>query len=199
MARTSKNRGSRGDKKMGVTVESEVKVLVRRFRRDTIDLGGVSLGVLRLVSENIERRKGDPVDVLYSIIEKIDRGSVDSLVEVTVSDSRSYIIGEVLEEAEGRPRLLFPRPARLIRAGVVRIGALELAGKSSMYVVKGVSAALRSVGRNVYVYEGIVKSDDKDVYLVVLDTEFGRRIIRVAPGAIVSRLVQHVLSRPEQS
>ncbi|WP_062661436.1 hypothetical protein [Aeropyrum camini] len=108
---------------------SKYNVRVRTFQKSYIRIGPALLGVLQLERSEGFTEEGDPLDTLSYVIES--RAKTSDYVEVEIefiSRSRSHetlpdkiIRGEygVAKRFQARP--LFPRPAKLLRVGVVRL------------------------------------------------------------------------------
>ncbi len=175
------------------------KVKVRRYEFTTLRIGNVELEVLQRVSEDeIEELASTPLDALISVVERLSSRESEHVFEVEVSDGTRHIIGGM---PSGEERLmLFPRPARLRAVSIVKISdAIEKGMSSSAALIRLPAESLktRKIRKELYVYEGRVIAPD-DVYLIILDTDQGRRYVRVTPKPIVESLVQHVLTPREQ-
>lgn len=171
------------------------KVKVRKYEFTTLSVGSVKLEVLQLVSEEeIEEPASTPLDALISVVERLSSKEVEHVFEAEVSDGTRHIIGG-LPSGEGR-LMLFPRPVRLRAVSIVKISdAIEKGMSSSAALIRLPQGSLRTrkIRKEVYVYEGRITTSD-DVYLVILDTDLGRRYVRVTPKPIIESLVQHVLT-----
>ncbi len=159
----------------------EFTVRVRGFTSDTLKLGSVKLGVLRLVEERSWRDSGDPLEALAAVADAY-RGR-HSYVEIEVSgleeEPRVVVLG-VSPSYEGR-KPLFPRPARLLRVGILRESTVRTRGFDERgYAELKVEEDIQwfKVRGKVYVFEGLVEAEPDVVYIVV-DTEYGRRWVRV--------------------
>jgi len=146
------------------------------YAYEKLQVGPVTLGVLRPVRVYESEEAGSPVDIMLSIVEAATRRAQGDYLEVRVE-------GEGVVEWMGESpryraqRLLFPRPARLRRVGVLTREALEGAERGIGYVDVGLeSVKWIPVGGEVYVYEGTLAAPD-DVIAVYLDTDEGVRLV----------------------
>ncbi|MCE4624342.1 MAG: hypothetical protein F7C35_00550 [Desulfurococcales archaeon] len=169
-----------------------VKVKVRWFKRARVKVSGVELDVLKPVKEIEREEVGAPLDVLMRVAEELSTTGGGTF-EVEVEGGVRRVFGEekAPEPSDSEVSMLFPRPARLKSIAVVRFNALEEAseGGVSVFAVKEDKLRFAKVKSELYVYEGRIKAPD-DVYLIVLDTDLGRRLVRVPREPIISKLVR---------
>lgn len=157
-----------------------VSVLVRCFKAETARIGGVGLLLHRLVSSDSLKETGDVYDAIAGITEAYLKERGCDLVEVEVEGSQARIIHGDSREYQG-PRLLFPRPSRLYRLGVLRGSALTRV--EGYYVVDEGGIEWYEPGKDYYVYESRLEAPD-DVIYVIIDSEHGRRWVRTLRHAI---------------
>lgn len=190
-----------------------MKIRVRRYKAEELEVGEVVLGVLRLKGEEEREASGNPLEVLLSTAEAEARGRRPDTdyYEVIVEDGETRrVLGEGPRYTWGR-RLAF-KPERLLRVGIVRRNALnplvsappseeeleeaelaeKLAGGESVgaYVFKLDDVEWHDVEGEVYVYEGTLALRDPEtsnVALVILETESGRRYLRVSRASRKSK------------
>lgn len=148
---------------------------IRVFRPLITRVGGIVIKVYEPVDElesmeKVElRTRKDAMDAVYNKLQK-DRTATlqryrNMLVEVD-AEGKGFVLsmGESTEPPEGlKPEMLFPRPSRLLRLGVVRDGTIKWTRPRR--------------GAHHYVYEGIVEIP-RDADAVVIETERGRRVIK---------------------
>lgn len=154
------------------------RLTIKVYDSETIDLGGVRLSVLRLRERVASEESGDKVDAVLRAVERESRKPRGSYFEVEAEEGEHRII---MGESPRYPgsRMLFPRPARLLRVGVLRAG--DLASRRS----DGGGAALpadriswHEPPGEFYVYESKVEAPG-DVLLLIIDTDLGRRYLRL--------------------
>ena len=193
----------KASKRKSAADKGKVALEIRRYKYSEIEIQGVRIGVLVLQGSKKVDASGDPLEVLMSAVEELGEPSPGELIEIRVSDGRSHIVGEWSPPGgEAGVRLLYPRPVRLLAAGVLRVSDIVRRGESegAMFRLGPDVIRLKQLrSTKVYVYEGpVIVSGARDAYLLILDTEAGRRIVRLASEPIVEKLVQHVLTPPEQ-
>jgi len=146
------------------------------YAYEKLPFGPVTLGVLRPLRVYESEEAGSPVDIMLSIVEAATRRAQGDYLEVRVEGEG---VVEVMGEAPKyrAQRMLFPRPARLRRVGVLTREALEGAGRGIGYVDVGLdSVEWVPVEGEVYVYEGTISAPDH-VIAVYLDTDEGTRLV----------------------
>ena len=157
--------------------KGKVKVRVVWYRVEEEDYGGVSIEVLRPVKEYSTEEAGDPVDVILRVSEASSKASTGDYFEVIVEDREvKRIMGESPRRGQRQRKgvdMIFPRPARLLRVGILKSGQAEGEGGSQFRLEDAEWHAPRGV---VYVYEGRVRIGS-NVDAVVVDTDAGREII----------------------
>ncbi len=176
-----------------------VDVVVKWFAKDTLKVRNIEIDVLKVEKSRELKEAGSPLDVLMNITERLSTQE-KSMFEVTTSGERTSIIGEFPSEGKTEMQMLFPRPARLRRVGVITLKTLldkGMSNESAAFTLTEDMIKYYKVRDEVYVYEGKVRAP-RDVYLLILETDLGRRVLRLAKKPIVERLVQHVLTPPEQ-
>ncbi|MCE4619095.1 MAG: hypothetical protein F7C37_06620 [Desulfurococcales archaeon] len=154
---------------------TRVKVRITWYAYEKREYGGVVLGVLVPIRTYESEEVGDPLQVMLSIVEATSRKSQGDYFEVEVEGGGAKrIMGEAPKYRA--QRMLFPRPARLLRVGLLR---------------KGMEPRLRGAGyagfskddlewitpsEEVYVYEGVIQAPE-DVIAVYLETSEGGRLV----------------------
>ncbi len=155
-----------------------VVLKIHRFARDSLNFGSLKIHVLRLKEVEERQVSGDPLDAALGILERESRASGPGyvMVEVQSPGSRSFM-GEVLGESRGS--LLFPKPSKLKRVGIVRVDVLSSRIESGIVKLRDSDIEWFNVeGEDVYVYDSPVEAPEEIAYIVV-DTEDGRRYVRV--------------------
>ncbi len=161
-------------------------VYMKGFKADTIEVGGVRLGVLRRVSEEWREAslKGvrSPLDALINYASRISKEKKlrdADYVEVTVEAPGLVVTHGGNPGYEWGEALCF-KPSRLLRVGIVEAGD-EAAGK---YELKEDNINWYNVkDEDVYVFEGFCESE-KNPLLVILECEDERRILtQCKPGS----------------
>ncbi|MCE4601504.1 MAG: hypothetical protein F7C38_08140 [Desulfurococcales archaeon] len=175
-----------------------VKVTIKWFISDKKTYGPVEIGVLRPGREYESVEVGSPIEILLNVIEKSTKSREGDYFEVTVE--APGIIEVMGESPKYRSqRMLFPRPARLVRVGILRserIGSLP--SVSGDYIVfKRDDLEWYEEGEEVYVYEGSLQASE-DVVLVYIETALGPRIL-IPPGRekFLRDALSHTLSSAE--
>ncbi|BAA81261.2 hypothetical protein APE_2249.1 [Aeropyrum pernix K1] len=173
---------------------SRYNVRVRTFQKSYIRIGPALLGVLQLERSESFTEEGDPLDTLSYVIESRSKASDYVEVEIEfIARSRSHetlpdkmVRGEygVAKRFQARP--LFPRPARLLRLGVVRLERImdsmrEHGGYASL---RGEDIEWYTPPGNVYVLEGEAEVQE-DVAYLVLETEHGSRWLRTLTSLVL--------------
>ena len=161
---------------------------VRSYQKVYARVGPVVLGVLRLVGVDEFEEEGDPYDTVAYVLET--RSKTSDYVEVEVElISRSkaheslpdrFVRGEYNPTLRGGGKPLYPRPSRLLRVGVVRVGrVLERMGESGGgYARLGQEDIEWHRPRGeVYVFEGEVEAPE-DVAYVIIEADHGARWVR---------------------
>ncbi|MDM7274969.1 MAG: hypothetical protein P3X22_002440 [Thermoprotei archaeon] len=151
---------------------------IRRFMRDSLSFGGLRLHVLRLREVEERQVSGDPLDAALGILEEESKAPGPGYVVVEVQSGRGKsIMGEVLGESRGS--LLFPKPSRLRRVGIVRVDALSSRVESGIVRLKESDIEWFNVeGEDVYVFDSPLEAPENIAYVIV-DAEDGRRYVRV--------------------
>jgi len=154
---------------------------LRVYRPVITRVGGVTLRVYEPLDEyesiekiSLKTRK-DAVDAVYNKLVK-DRHKLfsphgDSLVEGEVKGTGfELLMGRSEEHREGlEPQLLFPRPARLLRLGLIRGGEIKWVKPRR--------------GAQYYVFEGPIDLP-KDVEAVIIETDRGRSVIKATGNTL---------------
>ncbi len=155
----------------------DLKIRIRIFNEEILELPTLKLGVLRLVEERILEASGDPIDVLMRISEEESRSRKGSYVEVEVlSPETIYIVGES-PRYKWRRKLTF-KPEQLLKVGVLRkrnLNENEYIRKFNLNELVWYSIPK---DKKVYVFEGIVEPKVDDIVLVVLETAEGRSYLK---------------------
>ncbi len=177
-----------------MSAKTRVKVRVVWFAYEKKSLGPVTMGLLRPVDVYETEEVGNPVEVMLSVTEAISRRGKGDYVEVRVEGAG---VVEVMGESPRyrAQRLLFPRPVRLRRLGVVRAGKARPAEGSGYAVIRLEDVEWINLDGEYYVYEGTLQASD-DVLAVYLDTEEGPRILF---NPAYERRLKDVLARPRAS
>ncbi|MEB3861017.1 MAG: hypothetical protein GSR84_02210, partial [Desulfurococcales archaeon] len=106
--------------------KGKVKVRVVWYKIQEEDYGGVSIEVLKPVKEYVTEEAGDPVDVILRVSEASSKASTGDYFEVIVEDRDvRRIMGEFPRRGQRQRRgveRILPRPARLLRVGLLRAG-----------------------------------------------------------------------------
>jgi hypothetical protein len=172
----------------------KLQVTIRRYTAETLRVGGVELGVLRLGEERrVEVTASDPIDALVKVAEEESRASKSDYVEILVDDRETRRIwGSSPRHTWSRPLSYKPEP--LLRVGIVRKGHLkplleaagEGGGEAGPSQLDLDAVEWHKPPGEVYVFEGKaqLESDDSDVELVVIETPSGRRLVRPSPASL---------------
>ncbi|MFN4046552.1 MAG: hypothetical protein ACK4H7_04350 [Acidilobaceae archaeon] len=155
-----------------------VVLKIRRFTRDSLSFRDLRINVLRLREVEERQVSGDPLDAALGILEEESKASGPGYVVVEVQSPRGRsLMGEVLGESRGS--LLFPKPSRLRRVGVVRVNVLSSRIESGIVKLRDSDVEWFNVeGEDVYVFDSPVEAPE-DIAYVIVDTEDGRRYVRV--------------------
>ncbi len=179
----------------------EFTVRVRIFRAEMARLGPLKLEALRVVEEKTWRESGDPLETLAAVADA-HRGKA-GYVEIEVlgldKEPRVVVLG-VSPQYEGR-KPLFPRPARLLRIGVLRESVVRARGFDEKgYAEIRVEDDIEwvNVDSKLYVFEGVVEAE-QDVMYVIVDTEYGRKWVRVYPRLILRQASQQPQQQASQA
>ncbi len=167
--------------------KQKVKVKIKWYNTVTVSLGKVKIDLLEVASQYESEEVGSPIDVLLNIVERSSRKSEGDYFEVRVSDGIIEVMGES-PKYNGR-RSLFPYPVRVKRIGIVRFKDLQPAEQKEgeepdVFVIDENKVKWRRFKKEYYIYEGKVEADE-DTYLLIIDTEAGRRIVRVPSRQII--------------
>jgi len=173
-----KNASSKGRRRSSRTV----KLHIVEYRKSEWNIGAnTTIEVLEKEGEREIVEKGDPIDALLRTVENLI-GESEGFFEVRVETGEtSEIMGEIAKAADkAKPKLLFQRPERLLRAAIVEYTDLqhEPAG-ASLYTLDLGKLKWRKPKRQLYIFEGEV-SAPPNVYMLIIDTDRGRRFIRLA-------------------
>ncbi len=170
---------------------AKVRVRVRWYIAEKKYFGPVELMVLRPAKEYVSEEVGHPVEVMLSIAERASRAKEGDYFEVTVETPG--LVETMGESPRYRgQRLLFPRPARLVRVGVLTID--KVGGEAEYARVPLDDFEWYNVEEELYVFEGTLQAGD-DVVLVYIETEEGPRMI--IPQGREKRL-RDALSPPQE-
>jgi len=179
----------------------EFTVRVRGFKVGDLAVGPVKIEVLKVAEERSWKESGDPLEAMAAVADAY-RGKHD-YVEIEVSglegEPRVVLLGVSPQYRGKKP--LFPRPARLYRLGVLREATVRRGGFDEKgYAELKVDGDLEwyNIGGEVYVFEGAVEAEPDVVYIVV-DTEYGRRWVRVYPKIILRQASQQAEKQEPQA
>ncbi len=162
------------------------KVNIRVFEPVKLEFrGGLKIGALRVVKEYSVEEKGDALDVLIRVVERLAIAG-ESFFEARVEGSTLEVMGEAPEQgSSGNKVLLAGYPSRLKRIGVLRYEDLSpLEGGIDAYAVTLDKVKWYRPRGEYYVFEGELEAPS-DVYLLVVETESDRRIIRVPREPVI--------------
>ena len=155
------------------------------------EYGGVVLGVLVPIRSYESEEVGDPLQVMLSIVEATSRKSQGDYFEVEVEGGGvRRIMGEAPKYRA--QRMLFPRPARLLRLGLLRRGTEPRLRGTGYVGFSKEDLEWITPGEEVYVYEGVIQAPD-DVIAVYLETSEGGRLVF---NPTLSRRLRDVLLPP---
>ncbi|MCE4612721.1 MAG: hypothetical protein F7C07_02670 [Desulfurococcales archaeon] len=154
----------------------KVKARIVSYKRSRVRAGDVKLEALKPARVEELEERGDPREVLMKLVETSTRRGDADFIEVSVEagDVKEFF-GDSPRHAGGR--MLYPRPARLLRVGVVRVKRLAEAGSGAVELKEG-DVEWHTVRGNIYVYEARIEAPD-DVALVIIDTSEGRRVVKI--------------------
>ncbi len=116
-----------------------------------------SRDVIDALNERIERMK-------KKLARELPKGLIDIQIE---GKGFALHLGDYTEETEEKRILIFPRPSRLMRLGVLRTSQEEVK-------VEWIKKSFRN---ELYVYEGFLEIP-KGIDAVVLETENGTRVLK---------------------
>ena len=155
------------------------RVHIRVFEKDILQFRNVKIEALRVVKEFSVEERGDPLDALIKVVEKLVIAG-EGFFEARVEGTPIEIIGEIPEKNnETSKHLLSSYPLRLKRIGVVRYSDLSaLEGGINAYTSSLEKVRWYRPRGEYYVFEGEIETPE-DVYLLIIETEKDRRIIRI--------------------
>ncbi len=166
----------------------QLDIKVRKFSREEIRVSDVKLTVLRLVEEENRHVYGDPLEVVAGILEESRSQGLDYVVVEVQGQGFKSSMGEGSRRGGGL--ILYPKPARLKRVGIVRVQALKQAGSSGYYSFSEGDVEWFNVGdERIYVYDADVEAPPDVVFLVV-DTDEGRSIARINRSSLPQQSYQ---------
>lgn len=153
-----------------------VKVTVTRFGKSVLEVGPVRLTTLKPIEVSTEHVEGDVIEVLAKISESEALREEVAYVVVEIAGAGAKLIyGDTKER--GRERALLPRPARLLKVGVVRLGSLKYDPRLGAVVFEEKDVEWHAVEGDVYVFDSRVEVEG-DVAFVVLETDLGRAVVK---------------------
>jgi len=155
-----------------------VKVRIVSYRRTTVRAGDVKIEALKPASVEEREERGDPREILVRLVEESARRREEGFTEVSVEagDVREFF-GD--SPRQGGGRMIYPRPARLLRIGLVRLESLaRKAGGGGSIDLGDEDVEWHRTRGEVYVYEANIEAPP-DVALVIVDTSEGRRIVKI--------------------
>ncbi len=138
------------------------RLRLRYYRRGRLELGPVALEVYRLERE--EEVEGDLVEVFGDVSERFRESPEYAVLVEDPSTGRRAVYTSYREGV-----LMFQEPARLLRVSLIGDETLQPGGSLASY----------SAPEPVYVYVGRIAVSKKDVYGVLLETDKGKRFIRL--------------------
>lgn len=175
----------------------QVRVRVRWYSYERRTYGDVEIGVLKITDEEERVEHGSPIEVLLSVIEELSKTRKGDYFEVQVD--APGIVEVMGENPKYRgQRLLFPRPSRLYRVGILsrdKLSSLikDTGGDYASFKLDDLEWYVEK--DEIYVYEGVLNAGE-NVVAVYLDTSMGPRMI-IPSGR--DRILQDVLSHPQSS
>ena len=178
----------------------KVKVQIKWYKTVTVEYRGVKVDLLDLVSSYESEEAGNPLDILLNIVERLARKADGDYFEVIVQDGSREIMGES-PRYTGK-RSLFLYPVKIKRLAVVKYKDLKPAdnnsgGEADVFSIKEEDIKWRRFRKEYYVYEGKIEAGD-EVYLIIIDTEAGRRIIRTPTKHIILTALRSSQPPPRQ-
>ena len=160
-----------------VLSKRDLKIRIRIFNEEILELPTLRLGVLRLAEERVLEASGDPIDVLMRISEEESRSRKGSYIEVEVlSPETVYIVGES-PRYKWRRKLTF-KPEQLLKVGVLRRHNLNENEYIRKFNLNDLVWYSIPKDKKVYVFEGVVEPKVDDIVLVVLETAEGRSYLK---------------------
>ena len=153
-----------------------VKLVVKCFKTGKARIGGVKLSLLKLVTVDSFEESGDVYDAVAGITDAYTKEKGCDYVEVDIESHHSKIYYGDSPEYQGS-RMLFPRPARLHRIGILRSSNPKLKRVEGYYVIDDSSLEWYRLRGKYYVFESRVEAPE-DILYIVVDTEYGRRWVR---------------------
>ncbi|MCE4620320.1 MAG: hypothetical protein F7C33_04775 [Desulfurococcales archaeon] len=166
------------------------KVKMRWYRVERKEFGPVVLDVLLPAKEYETVEVGDPIEIILEHLEKGSKNKEGDFFEVSVeAPGIIEIVGE--NPRYKSQRMLFMKPARLLRVGVLEKEDVEAGGEGEYIVVSKDKFKWYDAGSNYYVYEGTLQVAE-NVAAVLLETSEGPRLV-IPSGR--DRLVRDALSR----
>ena len=170
-----------------------VKLIVRCFKASEARVKGVRLTLLKLESVDHFEESSDAYDAIAGITEAYTKEKGCDYVEVEVEGHHSRILYGDSREYQGS-RMLFPRPARLYRLGLLRSDNPRLRRVEGYYVIEDSSIEWYRPRGKYYVFESKVEAPEEVLYIIV-DTEYGRRWIRTQRH-VIARLSSQTPQEP---
>ena len=166
------------------------KVKMRWYSVERKEFGPVVLDVLFPVKDYETVEVGDPIEIILEHLEKGSKNKEGDFFEVNVE--APGIIEIVGENPRYRSqRMLFMKPARLLRVGVLETESVEAGSEGEYIVVSKDKFKWYDVNGDYYIYEGILQVAD-NIVAVLLETSEGPRLV-IPSGR--DRLVRDALSR----
>ncbi len=160
--------------------KGKVRVRVTWYKVKEARFGDVRMDVLYPVKEYETLEAGEPLDIMLRVSEENAKSGVGDFFEVVVEDKEARrIMGEAPRRAwRGRTRTvkIFPRPARLVRVGVVHRDKLSSEGGAGVELFSIEDVKWYKPRARVFVYEGHLEAGS-DVAAIILETELGPRIV----------------------
>ncbi|MEM1904200.1 MAG: hypothetical protein QXN05_02940 [Acidilobaceae archaeon] len=153
-----------------------VKVIVTKFGRRTLKVGPVKLSVLEPIEVRSEQFEGDIIEVLARISEsEVFKEGVVYVVAEIIGTGARLVYGDAKER--GKEKALFPRPAKLLEVGAVRISSLKYDQKLGGVVFRENDVEWHVVTENVYVFDSCIEVEE-GVAFVVLKTDLGKAVVK---------------------
>lgn len=153
-------------------------VTITRFAREVISLGPLKLPILKPIETIVENIEGDILEILARVSEReIAREDVAYVVAEIKGGGSRLVYGDT--RLKSKDKLALPKPSRLIRVGVVRTSSLKYNTKLGGLVFKEDNIEWYPVSGDLYVLEYPVEAES-DVAFVILETDLGTTILRIA-------------------